>query len=148
MTPITQTQKRTGASVNVYLILRKDNDVLLLLRKNTGYCDGMYGLVAGHVEDGESALQALVREAQEEAGIEIDIQDVRFVHVMHRQSNRFNIDLFFECCSWEGTPVNQEPEKCAGLEFFPKDKLPSNIITHIEAVLNAHQLYSEQGWSS
>lgn len=85
----TQTLQRTGLNLSVYLILWKREETLMLKRRNTGYCDRMYGLVAGHLGDGESALQALVREAQDEADIKININDV-----MHRQSNRFNIDLF------------------------------------------------------
>ena len=46
-------QEKFRAIVSVYLVLQNtDGKVLLLLRKNTGYCDGQYGLPAGHV-DGE-----------------------------------------------------------------------------------------------
>ncbi len=53
----------------VYLILEKDNKILLLRRYNTGYNDGLYSLPSGHVEDGEFPIDALIREAQEEIGI-------------------------------------------------------------------------------
>ena len=53
----------------VYLILERDSEVLLLRRFQTGYEDGKYGLVAGHLEAGESAVAGIVREAREEAGI-------------------------------------------------------------------------------
>ena len=45
-------KKRSAAVVSAYLILREDGKVLLQLRKNTGYCDGMWSLIAGHVEEG------------------------------------------------------------------------------------------------
>lgn len=144
-------KKWSGAFVNVYLILRKENVVLLHLRKNTGYCDGYYGLVAGHVEDGESAISAMVREAYEEAGILIHPSDLKAVHTMHRQTNRLNIDLFFECQKWQGTITNREPQKCSKLEFFSLERLPLNIIDYIkdglEAALNQN-FYSESGWNS
>ena len=54
-----------------YFALIKDGQVLLQLRKNTGYRDGEYGLVAGHVEPHESFAQALIREIEEEAGIKL-----------------------------------------------------------------------------
>lgn len=79
---------------------KKENEVLLYLR-NTGYCDGFYGLVSGHVEDDESATSALIREAHEEADIQFDPSHLRVVHVMHRKTNRFNIDIFFECSHWQ-----------------------------------------------
>lgn len=68
----------------VYLIIRDNDKVLLSLRQNTGWKDGNYSLVAGHVDGGESALEAMCREAKEEAGITIQPDDLVFTHVMHR----------------------------------------------------------------
>lgn len=143
-------KKRSGANVNAYLVLRKENRILLHLRKNTGYCDNFYGLVSGHVEDGEPASVALSREAQEEAGIELDSSSLRVAHVMHRKTNRLNIDIFFECTHWQGNIENKEPEKCAALDFFSINNLPSNTIDYIKDALQAiseNEFYSEVGWT-
>jgi 8-oxo-dGTP pyrophosphatase MutT (NUDIX family) len=148
--PLQTVQRRTGASINVYLILHNEDTVLLLLRKNTGYCDGYFSLIAGHVEDGESATSAMIREAHEEAGICLDRSSLRVVHVMHRCTNRFNIDVFFECHDWQGDIVNQEPDKCEGLFFVPVKQLPPNTIDYIRSVLEAveeRKFYSEYGWT-
>ena len=56
----------------VYLILIKGNQILLLKRVNTGYEDGKYSLVAGHMDGNETIKQAMIREAREEAGIAIE----------------------------------------------------------------------------
>ena len=45
-----------------HLYLVQDNTVLLMRRCNTGYQDGRYGLVAGHVEPGEDFIDAIIRE--------------------------------------------------------------------------------------
>ena len=55
----------------VYIIVRQQQRILLLQRKNTGFDDGKWSLPAGHVEEGESALTAAIREAEEEIGIVI-----------------------------------------------------------------------------
>ena len=49
--------------VAVYLIVKNGDNLLLSLREGTGYMDGYYGLVSGHVEKGEPAKYACIREA-------------------------------------------------------------------------------------
>lgn len=143
-------QKRSTASVNVYLILKQGDSVLLSLRQNTGYLDQHWGFPAGHVEPGESASAAMVREAREETGIEILSEDLKTVHIMHRKSNRLNVDIFFECAKWEGEIENREPHKCGGLKFFSPEALPFPIVESNAFVLQTgirDQIYSEWGFS-
>jgi ADP-ribose pyrophosphatase YjhB (NUDIX family) len=138
-----------NASVSSYLILRKENQVLLGLRQNTGYSDGMWSLPAGHVEEGEPASVAMIREAKEELGIRLDPTHLKAVHIMHRQSNRFNVDIFFTCKKWEGEIENKEPEKCRTLSFFPMDALPEKIVGYNKQVLDGLSqgiFFSEPGW--
>lgn len=144
-----QEKIRAGASVNAYLVLKREEQFLLLLRKNTGFCDDQYGLVSGHVEKGESATEGMIREAYEEAGITIKSENLKVVHVMHRQTERLNMDVFFECDKWEGEITNREPEKCALLEYFSPSEFPINIIDYVLDALTAISkkiFYSEKGW--
>lgn len=135
--------------LNVYLILEKDGYVLLSQRQNTGYEDGKWSLISGHWEKGETATQALIREAKEEAGITICSEDLRAIYVLHRRSERDNIDLFMKCNRWAGDISNQEPHKCGGLRFFSYEDLPLNLIECIRGVLHNikdGKIYSEYGW--
>lgn len=140
---------RSQVSVNVYLVLKKNDEVLFSRRFNTGFEDGKYSLVAGHVESKECARKALVREALEEIGIAIDESDLELVHVMQRISNRENVDLFFSCTSYEGNIENKEPHKCDDLQFFKIDSPPEDAISYIKIALQDIQngvLYSENGF--
>lgn len=123
----------------VYLVLRKDNQVLLLRRANTGYQDGKYGLVAGHLDGDELATAAMVREAKEEAGVTVRPEDLRFAHVAHRlsrnQPGQERVDIFFEATEWQGEVVNVEPEKCDDLSWFDIDDLPENMLPFVKLVL-------------
>lgn len=134
----------------VYLILEKDGEVLLLRRANTGYEDGNYSLIAGHIEQDERAKLAMVREAKEEAGITVFEKDLKLVHVMMRNSSpdeRF--DFFFTTETWEGEIQNMEPEKCDDLTWHSLNKLPSNIIPCVQSALEHYKkgiIFSEFGW--
>jgi len=144
-------KKRAFSSVSSYLILKRGDAVLLGLRRNTGYCDGLWSLPAGHIEDGEPATVGMAREAYEEIGVLLDPSKLTPVHVIHRQSNRINIDIFFTCSDWEGEIENKEPDKCETLQFFPLSALPENCVGYNREVLQSipsGRFYSELGWES
>lgn len=125
----------------VYLILRKGDEVLLLQRANTGYQDGKYSLVSGHLDGNELATVGLAREALEEAGVTVDPRDLRLVHTVHRLSrgtpNQERIDLYFEATTWHGEVTNVEPHKCSDLRWFDIKHLPTEMIPLVRNVLQA-----------
>jgi 8-oxo-dGTP pyrophosphatase MutT (NUDIX family) len=55
----------------VYLILVRDNSILLSRRMHTGWQDGNYSLPSGHLDEGESVVSAMIREAEEEIRIKL-----------------------------------------------------------------------------
>lgn len=145
-------QEKFRAIPSVYLVLQRDDGkVLLLLRKNTGFCDGQYGLPAGHVDGEETLHQAMVREAKEEAGINIDEQDLKLMHTMHRFcGDHERLDFFFLCKAWQGEPTNIEPHKCEELSWHSLECLPSNVIDYYQQMFNEHKkgnALSYFGWS-
>ena len=128
-------KERLKAILAVYLVINKDNKTLLYLRQNTGYCDGMYSLIAGHVEKDESIFDAMIREAKEEAGIDIKKEDLRHLTTMHRLSDSERVDFFFELKDFDGKIINKEPSKCKELDFFDLDNLPKNTIDYVKKAL-------------
>ena len=90
-------KKRFKVVPACYLILIKDDKILLLKRCNTGFEDGNYSFIAGHLDGDETFKQAMVREAKEEAGISLDPDKLEIINVMHRskKGNDFErIDIF------------------------------------------------------
>src|SRR5258708_18688900 len=109
------TKGRFKLVIDVHLILRKRNKILLLKRQNTGYEDGSYHLPAGHMDGNERVKRALIRESKEEVGISIDESNVRLVHIMHSLTNSERMAFFFEVQKWTVEVANMEPEKCSEL---------------------------------
>ncbi|MET9285990.1 NUDIX hydrolase [Nocardia beijingensis] len=127
-----QRHKITG---DVHLLLRRGNEVLFGQRQNTGFEDGAWHLPSGHLEAGESVIDALIREAEEEIGVAIAPADVQFSHVMHNSSSGGRMAFFFTVRSWEGEPTNLEPDKCSALEWYAADALPDHMIGYCSTAM-------------
>lgn len=135
--------------VAVHLFLLREDRVLLLRRRNTGYEDGKLGLVAGHVEPGETVTGAAIREAREEVGIELDLDRLAVVGVMHRLSQEARVDFFLAYSADGEEPSNRESDKCSELLWARRSALPGDTIPYIRAAiedLDAGRWFREFGW--
>lgn len=145
-------EQRKKVHAAVYLVLVDGDRVLLLRRFQTGYQDGNYSLPAGHIDGEEPASVALLREAREEVGLELTLDELTFRHVLHRSSadDREYSDYFFSAELAHHQPFNAEPDKCDDLSWFPGDDLPSNMVPAVRQVLthifSNGPVYSEFGW--
>lgn len=123
--------------VNVYLILLQDEKILMMRRANTGFKDGMYSLPAGKTDPGETIWEAIIREAQEEVGVEIAPQKkewMKTTYILHRYSHQGTVafDFFLLLKEFNGTVQNKEPHKCDDLAWIPINNLPPNTIPYVK----------------
>lgn len=134
----------------VYLVLIQDGKILLSRRFNAAFMNGKYGLPSGHLEEGETLRQAIIRETREEVAVILELEDINLEHVMHIKSpDRDDMAFFFTANHFAGEPKNMEPEKCDDLSWFPLDNLPENTIPAVRQAIGcirSRQPYSEFGW--
>ncbi|MEA4920842.1 MAG: NUDIX domain-containing protein [Clostridiaceae bacterium] len=104
--------------------------ILLHRRQNTGYQDGRWDIAgSGHVDEGEYASMAAIRECMEETGIEVAPEDLTFVHLSHHISrDRTYYDIYFVVNAYKGEPRIMEPDKCSELEWFDILCLPADMV--------------------
>ncbi len=122
-----------------YLLLLRDGpagtEVLLHLRQHTGYRDGHWAVLAGHVEHGESVFEAAAREALEESGVTVALADLEPLCTIHRTvpggaAIDQRADFFLAARTWSGEPRITEPDKAAEMAFFPLSDLPEPCVPH------------------
>ncbi|MFI3241052.1 MAG: NUDIX domain-containing protein [Alphaproteobacteria bacterium] len=129
-------EERFKVCCAVYIIIRQENKILFLKRQNTGYMDGFYALPAGHLEDGETFFEAVIREAKEELNITIQEKDLNLVFTGNQVApNKEYIDLFFEIKNFSGILKNNEPEKSSELDFFEFNNIKNKVIPYTAKVL-------------
>ena len=141
--------------VDVLLLLTHADHVLLALREGTGYADGQWNLPSGKLEIGEDALSALLREVREEIGLQLDRGEPRMAVTVHHR-NAVGLALVGLAFAVEfdptqhGQPVNAEPHKCAKIEWFPVDMLPTNTYPYTAACVHAFrdgEPFALSGWA-
>lgn len=136
---------RTLLVAAAYVVLRRagahGDEVLLQRREGTGYMDGWWAVLAGHVEPGESVHEAAVREAAEESGVTVTPDALRPLTALHRFERRGpqveqRVDVFFEVTDWTGEPVLREPDRATAMGWFPLRDLPEAVVPHERLVLD------------
>lgn len=136
-----------------YLLVRNDkNEVAFVLRSNTSWMDGHYGLPAGKVENDESYIQGAIREGKEEIGVDISPSALRHVLTVHRREDDDAptwVDVYFEVAEYSGEVVNAEPHVHSEVAWFDLEDLPENTIPSLRYCLEqivAGNSYAEYGW--
>ncbi|GAA1502686.1 NUDIX hydrolase [Streptomyces synnematoformans] len=131
--------------VDVHLMLFRrapGPEVLLARRAGTGYADGLLNLPSGHLEEGEDVRAAVLREAAEEIGLVLAPEQVAAALVIQHKPpvGRPRMGWFFAAELPPGArPVNAEPDKCAGIGWYPLDDLPDDTVAYCRAGLEAHR---------
>jgi 8-oxo-dGTP diphosphatase len=100
-----------------------DNERLLLGMKKRGFGKGNYLGIGGKVEQGETVIQAAIREYQEEAEVTPEeLQEVAVLTFLFSEKPDWNQEVHaFISYKWTGSP--KETEEIAP-EWFDKDKIP------------------------
>ena len=122
----------------VHMIICKDNKILVQKRKGSKLWPGYYALPAGHIDKGENQYDALIREAQEELGIVINLKKIINSYVVLRRNYiEINgkvlepyIDYYFEIEEYEGIPKIIEEDKCDELIWVDINNLPEPFINY------------------
>jgi ADP-ribose pyrophosphatase YjhB (NUDIX family) len=141
--------QRATFPVTVHLFFFREDQILLIRRYNTGFADGQYSVPAGHLDGNETVIAAAAREAQDEVGVQIEAEDIRYSSVMHRLEGDERVDFFVNITKWNGEPFNAEPEKCDEIRWVNVDELPDNAIPYIQRALRNHRegiKFDEYGW--
>ena len=81
---------------SIYLIIRnKKQQILLQRRQGTKLWPGFLALPAGHIDVNENAYEAAVREAKEELGITIKVEDIVDTFVVNRKTSHYLLIMMF-----------------------------------------------------
>lgn len=124
----------------VYLIIRnQNNEILLQRRRGTKLWPGFLALPAGHIDEGENAYDAVIREAKEELGIDLSTNNIIDTFVVNRRNKSLlpYYDVYFEIDNYKNEIKIMEKDKCSELVWHNINNLPNDMIDfEVEAIKN------------
>lgn len=126
------------AKVGVGVFIVKDGKVLLGKRKNAHGADE-YGGPGGHLEYGETAKDAALREISEECGIKVKNLKMLCVSDLLTYFPKHYVDIGFTA-EWEsGEPQVLEPHKLESWGWFDINNLPDNLFGCVSAYAESYK---------
>lgn len=124
--------RRTENVELTVLCLLEDNDKILLQNRVKEDWQG-YALPGGHVEPGEMFVNAVIREMQEETGLEIRNPRLVGVKQFPIEDGRYVV-LLFKATQWSGTLKSSDEGTMEWLEY---SRLPAvNTALDLETLVN------------
>lgn len=140
----------------VFLLLKNANKILLQKRINTGFMDGYYDLaVSGHIEEGETITQAMIRESKEECNLTLEANELSMFTVIHKRCNPDDVYYYFYFVAEITDNRLQEirigeKDKIGELLWAEISNLPANLIYHDKVAIENYKnkvLLSELGFN-
>jgi ADP-ribose pyrophosphatase YjhB (NUDIX family) len=129
------TEPRVGCGAAIIV----DGRILLVRRRRAPEI-GHWGLPGGKIDLFETAAAATEREVMEEIAIAITADTLLcFVDQIDREAGTHWTAPVFLVREFGGTPVNREPEKHDGMEWFSLEALPEQLTTATRVAVAAWQ---------
>lgn len=115
--------------VGVGLLLIKNGTHLLLAQRKGKHGAGEYAGLGGHMENGETAEQTILREVQEEAGKELKFTKPRVISIANviKYDPKHYLDIGMTADWISGEPILTEPEKFVSWDWYPLDNMPEPL---------------------
>lgn len=118
-------ERRPKGAIGIYIV--RDGKLLLFLR-NSEHAGGTWCPPGGHIEYGESFLEAARREAREESGVEFnDVQVMGVTSDVYPEEGRHYITVHTKPAEYSGEPRLAEPDKFDDMRWFELASLPDNL---------------------
>jgi 8-oxo-dGTP diphosphatase len=123
--------------VGVGVMIVRDGQVLMA-RRISGQRPGWYGWIGGKLEFGETLQACAIREAREEAGIEVaNLRLLCISSIIVADQHWVDVEFLADIAS--GEPRASAPDEIDGWGWYPLDDLPGPIFEPARFALEAYR---------
>jgi len=121
-----------GVGIGVMVRNEKGEFLLGFRTKNSRNEPGKWTFPGGCLEFGETWENCAVREAKEEAGIEVEpIKIIRVINHILKEEEQHWFNPIIEARIVKGSPAPVEPHKMSKWQWFSLENMPENITINL-----------------
>lgn len=127
--------------VGTGLMIVKDNSQVLLGKRKGSHGEGEYSWPGGHMDKGETMVEAVVRELHEECGWDLVIETptlLRISDLLEYWPKQY-VDIGFVAKYVSGEPQVMEPHKLESWGWYDIDNLPSPLFATIPGYIESYK---------
>lgn len=118
-------------------IMIMDNDKVLLGKRKKCYGEDTWSFPGGHLEFGESLIEAAKREVKEETGLDVD--ELEFISLNNDiMYGRHAVTIGFKANKFFGEVKSSEPDKFNEINWVNINELPSPLLDSTEKMIKAY----------
>lgn len=135
------------ARAGVGIMLKRGNEVLFGLRHEDPEKasselrgEGTWTFPGGKVDLGETIQTSIIRELEEETGIQISKDSLRIISIRDNiKGDAHFLTAGFLCTDFSGEPEVKEPDEIVEWKWFSLDELPENIYFPSERIVEDYK---------
>lgn len=123
----------------VELVLIQNSQGEILVQKRSKQKGGEYGLTSGHAKSGETSIQGIISEINEELGLTVLPEELKLIHSERVDAKKSFYDLFYLQKDYDISEMNLQEEEVEDVKWLSEKEVRSlcsnnNFKTsHIEA---------------
>lgn len=136
-----QQDETNRPKVGVGLIIIKNGTHVLLSQRmaKDRAGKGEFGGPGGHMENGETAEQTILREVREEAGDDLKFTSPKIICITNitKYAPKHYIDIGMAADWISGEPKLMEPKKFVSWDWYPLNDLPEPLFEFVKIYISA-----------
>lgn len=125
----------------VVLAFIQNSEGKFLIQKRSKEKDGQYGSTGGHPKTGETSLQGMITEIQEEIGLEVNENEIELIYAGRQDTERVFFDIYYLKKDFDINTLTLQKEEVEFVEWLTIPEIKQLIADGVFKINHAEEVY-------